>query len=373
MLLLTNKKKVSFFIPTLNAGGIEANTIRLAKGFIKDGFQVDLLVANSNGEYKERVSNEVNIIDFKCNKIIKTLPKLIRYIKTEKPSVLISASEGANIVTSISRFFLRRYSTKIIISIRTHLSTEYSETNSKMKRFFPMISKVFYPKVDGIVTVSRGVAEDVSELLQIPLKKISVIYNPIVDDTIEALSSEKIEHPFFKDSRDYPIILGAGRLTKQKDFETLLYAFKEVRKKMMCKLVIIGEGEERKRLEALIQELNISDDTDLIGFVQNPYSYMKNADLFVLSSAWEGFGNVIVEAMATGTNIVSTNCPSGPSEILEGGVYGELVDVGDYKNLSEGIIKVLKNPLPHNVLKKRANYFSVATALNKYKELAGLK
>ncbi|KIO70371.1 glycosyltransferase [Caldibacillus thermoamylovorans] len=367
-----DKKKISFFIPTLSAGGIEANTIRLAKGFLRDGYQVDLVVSNSQGDYKERIPSEISIIDFDCKGIISTLPKLINYIKAKKPSVLISASEGANIVASISKLFVRKTLTKIIISIRTHLTTEYKETSSKKKRLLPILSRLFYPKVDGIVAVSKGVAEDAAEFLNIPIQRMNVIYNPIVDDSIETLSVENVDHPFFIDDRDFPIILGAGRLTKQKDFKTLLYAFKEVRSLIRCKLIIIGEGEERERLEALIKELGISEDTELTGFVQNPYSYMKNADLFVLSSAWEGFGNVIVEAMATGTNVVSTNCPSGPSEILDNGTYGELVEVGDYKTLSESIIKALKKPKSQDILKSRANYFSVTTALNQYKKLSGL-
>lgn len=365
-----NKKKISFFIPSLNVGGIEANTIRLAKAFLREGYLVDLVVSTSQGHYRERVPDQIKIIDLKCNRIFKTLPKLINYIRKEKPSVVISASEGANIVASICKSFIKNTSTKVIISIRTHLTTEYKKNSNKKNKFImPLLSRIFYPKVDSIVAVSKGVADDASEFLKIPREKINVIYNPIVDETIEKLSKVKVNHKFFKENRDYVIILGAGRLTKQKDFKTLIYAFKEVKKSISCKLVIVGEGEERGKLQSLIKKLGIEEDTDLVGFVQNPYCFMKNADLFVLSSAWEGFGNVIVEAMATGTNVVSTNCPSGPSEILDNGNFGELVEVGDYIQLSKAIINTLKNPKPQKILKSRAKYFSVDNTLFEYKKL----
>lgn len=367
---MEKKKKISFFIPSLNAGGIEANTIRLAKAFLREGYLVDLVVSTSQGHYRERVPDQIKIIDLKCNRIFKTLPKLINYIRKEKPSVVISASEGANIVASICKSFIKNTSTKVIISIRTHLTTEYKKNSNKKNKFImPLLSRIFYPKVDSIVAVSKGVADDASEFLKIPREKINVIYNPIVDETIEKLSKVKVNHKFFKENRDYVIILGAGRLTKQKDFKTLIYAFKEVKKSISCKLVIVGEGEERGKLQSLIKKLGIEEDTDLVGFVQNPYCFMKNADLFVLSSAWEGFGNVIVEAMATGTNVVSTNCPSGPSEILDNGNFGELVEVGDYIQLSKAIINTLKNPKPPKILKSRAKYFSVDNTLFEYKKL----
>lgn len=362
-------KKISFIIPSLSLGGIEVNTIRLAKAFYENGYLVDIVTVNSKNDYQEMIPNGIKIVNLNCRKLLLALPKIINYVKKEKPIALISASEGLNIITAMSKQFVKKIPTKIIISIRTHLSTEYKETNRKIKKIFPILSRILYPKVDVIVAVSRGVAQDIQNLLKIPIKNIHIIYNPIFDDSIEELSSQEIHHPIFKKSRDFKIVLGAGRLTKQKDFKTLIYAFNEVRKKMKCKLVIIGEGEERKNLEDLIKKLGIENDVYLLGFVPNPYPYMKEADVFVLSSIWEGFGNVLVEAMATGTNVVSTNCPSGPTEILDNGLYGDLVRVGDYKQLSNSIIKAIENPKSKETIISRAKKFSVTSAFNKYKQI----
>lgn len=363
------KERISFFIPSLSFGGIEANTIRLAKAFYNEGNIVDIVVVNSKNDYKERIPNGINIVDLDCDKLIFSLPKIIKYIKEKKPIALISASEGVNIITAIAKQFVKNTPTKIIISVRTHLSTEYKESNSRIKRIFPILSRFFYPGVDSIVAVSKGVANDIEQLLNIPIEDINVIYNPIVDESIADLSNEIIDHPIFQKNRNYKIILGAGRLTKQKDFKTLIYAFNEVRKTINSKLVIIGEGNERKNLEKTIKELEIENEVALIGFVQNPYPYMKNSDVFVLSSIWEGFGNVIVEAMATGTNVVSTNCQSGPSEILDNGKYGKLVEVGDYNQLSDSIIKMIEDPKSEKFIKERAYFFSVESTLNEYQKL----
>ncbi|MGM0843665.1 MAG: glycosyltransferase [Bacillota bacterium] len=362
-------KTVCFFIPTLGFGGIEANTIRLAKAFVNDNYNVEIIVSNlKNDDYLLRVPSEVKIIDLKCSKIFNCLPNLIRYVNKRKPKALISASEGANIVAAFAKLFIREH-TKVIISIRTHLSTEYKHISNKKKKLFPMLSRLIYPKVDSIVAVSNGVAKDASSFLKIPFTKINVIYNPIIDYSIKELMQENPNHPWLEEKKDHFVILGAGRLTKQKDFTTLIKAFYEVRKHVSVKLIIVGEGEEREKLKLLAQELNVYGDIDLVGFVQNPYSYMKCSDLFVMSSAWEGFGNVLVEAMATGTNVVSTDCPSGPSEILDNGTYGQLVETKDIEGLSKSIIDALQNPLSKEVLIERANSFTVKATLDKYKRI----
>ena len=185
-----------------------------------------------------------------------------------------------------------------------------------------------------------------------------------------AKSEEALDHPWFLPGEP-PVILGVGRLTQAKDFPTLIRAFALVRKKHPARLMILGEGEERSKLETLVQELGLEKEVSLPGFVDNPYKYMKRAAVFVLSSKWEGFGNVLVEAMALGTPVVSTNCPSGPAEILENGRWGRLVPVGDVYALAEAIIETLDEE-HHPDVANRAKDFAVELAVEKYINVLGV-
>ncbi|NLO89188.1 MAG: glycosyltransferase, partial [Clostridia bacterium] len=188
----------------------------------------------------------------------------------------------------------------------------------------------------AVVAVSQGVADDLVKTTGLMRELIKVIYNPIVTPELLEKAKESIGHPWFKPGQP-PVILSAGRLTAAKDFPTLIHAFARVRAERLARLMILGEGEERPNLESLVRELGLESDVSMPEFVENPYAYMARAAVFVLSSAWEGFGNVLVEAMAVGTPVVSTDCPSGPAEILEGGKWGKLVPVGDVEKLAKAL------------------------------------
>jgi len=220
------------------------------------------------------------------------------------------------------------------------------------------------------VAVSRGVADDLARLTGLPREKIQVIYNPVVTPELFVKAEEPLGHPWFA-AGEPPVILGVGRLHEAKDFQTLIRAFALVRKKRVARLVILGEGEERPKLEALVRELGLEEEVALPGFVDNPFKYMKRAGVFVLSSQWEGFGNVLVEAMACGTPVVSTACPSGPEEILENGRWGRLVSVGDVDALAEAIILTLDDK-NHPDVARRALDFGVQRAIDEYIRVLGL-
>lgn len=360
-------KSISFFLLSLNFGGIEANTIRLANSFCKSGYKVDLVVGHSGGDYQKRVDNGINIVNLKKKSLIKMALPLLRYLRKNKPKVIITGGEGANILLGIMKKLMP--SQKVIISIRTNLSTEYRESNNRKKKLlFPFFSKVLYKNVDKIVTVSKGVANDASEFLGYPLEKFNVIYNPIVDEGLLELMNEEVEHEWL-DNDNYKVLLSVGRLVKQKDLVTLIKGFKLAKQKdNSLKLIIIGEGPEKSKLVSMVKEYNLEKDIVFQGFVQNPYPFMKKADIFILSSQWEGFGNVLVEALATGVPIISTDCPSGPSEILDHGKYGKMIQVGDYNHLSEEIVAII-NQNNHELQflrKKRAEEFTVQIAKEKY-------
>jgi glycosyltransferase involved in cell wall biosynthesis len=229
---------------------------------------------------------------------------------------------------------------------------------------------MFYPWADGIIAVSQGVADDLGQITRLSSDRIQVIYNPIVLPELFTLAQEPVEHPWFKPGEP-PVILGVGRLHPQKDFPTLIRAFAEVRKVQQARLMILGDGPERQALTTLVSELGLIEDVAFPGFVQNPYAYMSKAAVFVLSSAWEGLGNVLVEAMAIGTPVVSTNCESGPGEILDGGKYGRLVPVGDSRAIAQAITSVLAG----NTQKLDPGWldqFTLEVCVQKYIDLLGL-
>ena len=221
-----------------------------------------------------------------------------------------------------------------------------------------------YPWAELIIAVSKGVAEDVSYLTGLPLSKIQVIHNPIFTQDLLTKAEEPINHSWFV-PKEAPIILGVGRLEYVKDFATLIKAFAIVRQSLKSRLVIIGDGRVRGELQRLVNELGLEDEVSLPGFSNNPYAYMKNADVFVLSSVYEGFGNVLVESLAVGTPVVSTDCP-GPAEILEYGKYGRLVGVHDANGLARAILATLSEPVDLQLLQQRANDFPLDGIVEKY-------
>ncbi|MGP4105990.1 glycosyltransferase [Virgibacillus sp. L01] len=362
------KKKVAFFIPSLNFGGIEANTIRLATAFSKNGYDVDLIVGRAQGGYIDRIPSNINIIDFKRDKVYKTIPQLNKYMRSAKPDAVISGGEAPNITLIIAKMLTLKVNTKIIVSIRTHLTTELRRTRIFNKKVLKYLGKILYHFADEVVAVSKGVAEDASLIFGLDKEKVKVIYNPIVDGGIAHNSNKQLSHPWLNDKK-VPVLLGAGRLVPQKNFALLVKAFSIVCRLVDVKLVIVGEGPEKDNLERAISDLELNGQVDLVGYQPNPYVYMKRSDVFVLSSDWEGFGNVIVEAMACGLKIVSTNCPSGPSEILDHGNYGYLVDTNNPELLADAILQALEESFNSEVNISRANHFSVKNAMTQYKHL----
>jgi glycosyltransferase involved in cell wall biosynthesis len=208
---------------------------------------------------------------------------------------------------------------------------------------WPHLLRTFYPWASCVVAVSHGAADDLARTSGLPRNRVRVVYNPVITPSIMALARQKPDHPWFAPGQP-PVILGVGRLTKQKDFPTLIRAFAEVRRRRPARLIILGEGEDRPLLESLVGELGLSDAVALPGFRENAMAYMAGSALFVLSSAWEGLPTVLIEALAAGTRVVSTDCPSGPREILQEGRLGVLVPVGDVAALAEAMIDTLDRP-----------------------------
>jgi glycosyltransferase involved in cell wall biosynthesis len=225
-----------------------------------------------------------------------------------------------------------------------------------------------YPEADRIIAVSRGVADDLRTLVRLPPELVTTAYNPVVDSELAKKADAPIDHPWFVPGAP-PVIIAVGRLTEQKDFPTLLRAFARVRAQRQARLLILGEGELRRKLEALACELGVDQDVSLSGFMSNPFAYMARAAVFVLSSAYEGLPGVLIETLACGCPVVSTDCPSGPAEILKNGQYGRLVPVGDPAAMAQAILSTLEAPPDRGLLQKRASLFSVDRAIEQYLEV----
>jgi len=357
---------ISVFLPALEGGGAERAMIHLAQGFVDRGIKTDLVVAEASGAYLDMLPPGVRLINLQAKAPVvlsKTLA-LRRYLQQAKPDVLLSALDILSSATWAKR--LAGVETQVVMCVQTNLSQQFRDhqplTGGKIR---PQFVRWFYPWADEIVAASQGVALDVANLTGLPSDRVQVIYNPVVTPTMQAKMQTAIAHPWFTPGQP-PVILGVGRLVTQKDFPTLIKAFAKLRAERPARLMILGEGNQRPELETLVQDLGIETDVALPGFVENPYAYMAKASVFVLSSIFEGFGNVVAEALAAGTPVVSTDCESGPAEILANGEYGKLVPVRDELALATAIAQTLDQPRNSAVLQQRAANFSIDVVTDQY-------
>jgi glycosyltransferase involved in cell wall biosynthesis len=294
---------------------------------------------------------------------------LSRYLRRERPSGLVAAGTDLNLEAVWARR-LAATPMRLLICEHIHLSSALAHANTWRQRNWPGLVRRTYPAADGIVAVSRGVAQDLSALIEVAGERISVIYNPVVGPDVAGRAREPVSHPWLAPGCP-PVVLGAGRLVADKDFASLVCAVARLRRAREVRLVILGEGKaaDRDQLLALANELGCANDVDIPGFVHNPFAYMARAAVFALSSRLEGFGNVLVEAMACGCPVVSTDCRSGPDEILDGGRYGRLVPVGDSAALADALALTLTAPPPRELLIGRAQEFSIERAAIAYEAL----
>lgn len=319
----------------MHGGGAQRSLLRLAQGISERGYDVDLVLARAEGPFLAEVPERVRIVDLGAKRVVSSLPALVRYLRRELPVVMLSAMDYVNIVALWSKY-LTGGTLRVVVSERSTLSHAAQNSPTRRGRLMPKLIRRFYPWADEIIAVSKGAADDLAKVLDVPSERIQVIYNPIVTPDLRVKANARLDHDWFQSGQP-PVVLATGRLEPVKDFPTLIRAFALVRKSRPARLLILGEGQERQKLEALVAQLGLERDIGLPGFVANPYAYMARASLFVLSSKWEGLPGVLIEALYCGAPLISTDCPSGPREILAGGKYGQLVPVGDDIALARAI------------------------------------
>ncbi|RDI95089.1 glycosyltransferase [Meiothermus sp. QL-1] len=336
------KERFAIYLPALLGGGAERSMLNLAIGLAQQNLAVDLVLAQATGPYLERVPPTVRLVDLGAGRVLASLPHLVRYLRQEKPTGLVSALDHANVVALWARR-LAGVKTRVVVCLQNTPSQDTRHAPSLRGRLLPLAMRLFYPWAEGIVGVSQGVVDDFARLSGI--RRAQVIHNPVVTPELFQRAEEPLDHPWFQPGEP-PVLLGVGRLTRQKNFPNLVRAFAEVHQRRPARLLILGEGEERAALEGLVRSLGLEGAVALPGFVQNPYPYMKRAAVFVLSSDWEGLPTVLIEALALGTPVVATDCPSGPREILQNGRFGRLVPVGDAQALAGALEATLLEPRP---------------------------
>jgi glycosyltransferase involved in cell wall biosynthesis len=360
-------KKIATFIPNLYGGGAEKIVINLLKGMLTRNVSLDLVLINADGPYLSQIPEKVRVINLASGRSLKSVLPLSNYLQKCKPDAIISHLSEANLATVLASKIARAQSKVILVE---HNTLSASKSKLIRAKFFAPLMKKLYPCADTVVGVSRGVSQDLEFQLNFAPGKVSTIYNPIVDSELIHKAQIPLDHPWFQRCSP-PVFLAVGRLTEQKDFTNLIQAFSLLRKQRHARLLILGEGEQRNELEELINRLGVAEDVSLPGFVDNPYAYMSRASGYVLSSRWEGLPTVLIEAMACGCPVVATDCPSGPSEILEAGKYGSLVPIGDPKALSLAMLQILESPLSSDTLRQKTLDFSIEQGATKYLELLG--
>lgn len=356
-------------------------TLHLLHEFLRlrPDLKIDVVVAVAGGECQEQLPDSVKLVDlattfdFRTKSLLKFVPKLRQYLKEQQPQVVLSCLPAFNFLTILAslgisgktRFLLAEHA----LSFDRWLAQEQGDSKLPagfLPKLSPWLMRYTYPRANKIITVSEGIAGELSQSIGVPAAKLQVIYNPVVDESTRTKAKAPLTHPWFEPGQP-PVFLAVGRLMKQKDYPSLIRAFGQLRQKHSARLLILGEGDLRSQLTKLIHQLDLDDAIAMPGFAANPYAYMSHAAAFVLSSVWETFGVVLVEALACGCPIISTDCDYGPREILERGKYGTLVPVRDIDALAAAMANTLVGK-PHDRanLIARSQAFTVEKAAVQY-------
>lgn len=340
---MTQISRICLCPGALGGGGIGRVFLNLSAEFAALGIDVDMVLTSDRHDGREQeIPEGVRIVNLGSRSRY-SLFAAVRYFRANRPQMIVSAHDYVNLLMWCARLISgTRRESQLVWTYHTRRSVELAFT-TKLGRFYDWLARTFSFAPDTIVAVSDGVAADIADTLGIPKSRINMIHNPAWSADMARRASMPTDHPWLV-QKAFPVVIGVGRLTRQKDFPTLIMAFERLQKLRQARLIILGEGEDRALLERLTNELDLAEVVDLPGHVANPLAVLSRADVFVLSSAWEGFGNVIVEALGCGLGIVSTDCMSGPAEILDQGRFGKLVPVGDVSVMADAILEVLENP-----------------------------
>jgi len=360
------QRLISILLPDLKGGGAERVAVNLANSFIQRGYPVDMVLLTATGEFLAELSPEIRVVDLRVKRTRHALLPLVRYLRQVRPAAMLACMWPL----TVSALWARRLAsvpTRLVVAEHTTWSRSTLLSRWSVGWQVRTTMHHFFPGADAIVTVSQGAADDLAHFASLDRNAIAVIYNPVVGDAKLRVSAPLPPVGWW--TGPHRKVLAVGTLKLIKDYATLLTAFAQLCQRVDARLLILGEGECRLALDAQARKLGVAANVFMPGFVKDPSPYFGRADLHVLSSTGEGFGNVIVEALAVGTPVVSTNCQSGPYEILSGGKFGRLVPVGDAVALAVAMADSLAATHDTSALKARARYFSIDKAVDQYEAL----
>ena len=348
------KQLIVFFHPYFSDGGVERTNIGLSKELIRNGYEVSFVTINPTDYFIDEVHElGIEFVVLPAKNTLASQPALVKWLRKKNKVVgsivVISCQYYVNVLCLLFRPFWGR-NISHVLSERNHFDEFKVNQHGLKQKIIMWLVPLLYRFAEKVIANSSELANDLEKLTG---REVVAIYNPTINPRFLKLAQERVIEEWFEGLRR-PVILAVGRLSLQKDFETLIKAFAKLRETHEASLVILGEGVEKNHLIEMIKSYNMQSSVIMPGFVSNPYKFMKSADLFILSSAYEGLPNVLIEALALGTNVVSTACKSGPAEILNKGIYGQLVSVGDYHSMSVAMKWVIENPVDASTMTKES-------------------
>jgi glycosyltransferase involved in cell wall biosynthesis len=365
----TYKVDVALIAQHLGGGGAERVLLNLAIAFHAQGLKVDLVLVNATGAFLRQVPTGVGVVDLASTSALRSIPSLARYLRRVRPRALLSALGHVNVAAILARR-LSGVRCKLVVSIHNSIS-EAIRAQSPKTRILAYTERLLYPLADACIAVSEGVKRDFVRATGIRDETIKVIYNPVIGPELQKAAMEKVDHDWLR-TPIMPTLIAVGRLSPQKDYPSVFQALSLVRRSIPARLIVLGEGEERGALEALRKILDLEDQIDMPGFVANPYAFVARANLLVLPSRYEGLPTVLIEALGVGTPVISTDCPSGPAEILANGRYGTLVPTGDPVALAHAIVRVLSTLPLASVSNEAVAPYRFDTVIPQYVAVLGL-
>ena len=366
----TATSRIAFFFSTSGHSGVDKSVQLLIPELCQRGYHIDLLRVRKHGPYVEEQHN-LRQIDLGTAHTMTALRAVMRYLRDNQPTALLADKDRCNRVALLAKR-LAQSPTRVVVSSGTIMSENLKRRSWLEKRLHHWSFAHLYPHAHAIITPSRDAAVDLAKISPLSLAQISVVPLPIITNDLQQLAREPVEHPWLVE-KTQPVIVSVGELNDRKDQSTQLRAFAQLRRSRVCKLLILGKGGDLEKLQQLAKQLNIDDDVDFLGFQSNPYPYIAAADVFIHTAKFEGFGMVMVEALALGTQVVASNCIGGPNEILNNGEFGRLVGVGDTNGLAEAIEKSIVQPLASaQQLRNSVAKYTVASSTNSYLDALGL-
>lgn len=362
---MTRKNKIAVLVSFSGQGGVERSFALLVNEIVAVGVEVDLLLIKRKSPHLAALSPAVNQIHLKRQHAVTCINEVADYLWKETPQALLVAKHRA-ILAALKARKKAGTDTPITGVVGINVTQSLAHRSRLQRWHWGRLMRNEYPKLNGIIAVSEGVREDLLTTTGMPAERITAIKNPVTTADMIREAKAAVDHPWMRDDFDEPVVISVGRLTKNKDHQTLLKAFRLINDEVPSRLLILGEGPERPTLERAIAETGLLDRVQLPGFVDRPWAWMAKSSLFVLSSFAEGSGNVLTEAMSVGIPVVSTDCPSGPNEILDGGRIAPLVPIGDAAALAEACIGVLKTGIAPSLLEEAVAPFKAEVAARSY-------